>query len=152
MIWKIWKKSKLKFEIHFNLLFFHIFHIISHFNLFFFHIFHIISQFNLLFFRIFHTFSLFNLLFLHIFITISHFNLLFFRIFHTFSLYNLLSFQNFHIFSLSVVYVSKMWYLLSYILFSHMTGSDVIFPALFSYFSSSTFWYGKYTFRLLNRK
>jgi hypothetical protein len=52
----------------------------------------------------------------------------------------------------SVVCVSKRWYLLSCILFSHMTGSDVrgsdvIFPALFSYYSS-TFWYGKYGWKV----
>jgi hypothetical protein len=55
-------------------------------------------------------------------------------------------------------YVCLFQLCVSYILFSHttgsdvtgsdVTGSDVIFPALFSYYSSSTFWYGKYGWKV----
>jgi hypothetical protein len=67
MILKIWKKSKMKCEILFDLPFFHIFPIFSLFDLLFFYIVHILSLFNFPFFCISHIFSLFNLLFFHIF-------------------------------------------------------------------------------------
>jgi hypothetical protein len=142
---------------------FHIFHIISLFNLSFFHIFHIISLFNLLYFHIFHTFSLFNLLFIHI----SHIKMYYYYgqyfvidIRHTiygsiigmslcgFSHNKLKNYVCF--FQLCVLVKGDIYYHTSYFLtWPEVTSQEVTSfpPALFSYYSS-TFWYGKYGWKV----